>query len=98
MEDGTFIYPVELFSQREEEEEVEREREGRREKERSPVSSSSIPRILFVSNVSSFQTEERNNKRRILSSRKIILIRGFSINFEGYMSLEKKFGGRTWRS
>lgn len=52
----------------------EREREGGKEKERSPVSSSSIPRILFVSNVSSFQTEERNNKRRILSSRKIILI------------------------
>lgn len=34
MEDGTFIYPVELFSQREEEEEGQREREGRREGER----------------------------------------------------------------
>lgn len=51
----------------------EREREGGRK--RGPLSllhrshGSSLSR-----NVSSFQTEERNNKRRILSSRKIILI------------------------
>lgn len=86
MEDGTFIYPVELFSQREEE---GREREGRREKERSvaPVSSSSIPRILFVSNVSSFRTEESSSKWKIppLKNYFLILIplRIGVFNFEG---------------
>lgn len=68
----------------------EREREGRREKERSvaPVSSSSIPRILFVSNVSSFRTEEESSSKWKIPPLKnyfliLIPLRIGVFNFEG---------------